>query len=76
MKYTRITVNPNQMGGIACIRGLRIPVATVVGMVNDGMNVDEILTSFPDLQAEDISEALYFAAEAIQEPEIPVITEP
>jgi len=38
MEFTRITVNPEQMGGIPCIRGLRIPVATIVGMIADGMN--------------------------------------
>ena len=54
MKYRRITVNPNQMGGVPCIRGLRIPVATVVGMVADGMNKEEILDAYPDLQPEDI----------------------
>ena len=48
------------MGGAPCIRGLRIPVATVVGMVADGMTVDEILAGYPDLQREDIEEALRF----------------
>ena len=43
MNYTRITVDPRQMGGVPCIRGLRIPVATVVGMVADGMSTAEIL---------------------------------
>ena len=50
MQFTRITVNPAQMGGVPCIRGLRIPVATVVGMVADGMTRDEILAAFPDLR--------------------------
>lgn len=71
MKYTRITVNSNQMSGVPCIRGLRIPVATVVGMIADGMTEAEILTSFPDLEREDIREALHFAAEALQERELP-----
>ena len=60
MKFTRITVNPHQMGGVPCIRGLRIPVATVVGMVADGLTKEEVLTDFPDLEREDISEALQF----------------
>ena len=47
MKFTRITVNPKQMDGLPCIRGLRIPVATVVGMVADGMTDDEILNAYP-----------------------------
>jgi uncharacterized protein (DUF433 family) len=62
MKFTRISVDPAQMGGVPCIRGLRIPVATVVGMVADGMAEAEILASYPDLQREDIPEALRYAA--------------
>ena len=58
MKFTRITVNPNQMGGVPCIRGLRIPVATVVGMIAEGMTEEEILRAFPDLEREDLREAL------------------
>lgn len=74
MKFKRITINPNQMGGIPCIRGLRIPVATVVGMLADGMNEDEILGAFPDLEPEDIHEALRYAAEAVRERELPLVT--
>jgi len=73
MKFTRITVNPNQMGGVACLRGLRIPVATVVAMVADGMPEEEIIGSFPDLTREDIHEALHYAAEAVQERELPLV---
>lgn len=75
MTYTRITVDPAQMGGAPCIRGLRIPVATVVGMVADGMDVAAILDAYPDLVREDISEALRFAAEAVREREIPLPAE-
>lgn len=71
MTFSRITVNPGQMGGVPCIRGLRIPVATVVGMVADGMSNDEILKSHPDLEAEDIREALAYAAEALRASELP-----
>jgi uncharacterized protein (DUF433 family) len=60
MKFTRITVTPKQMGGVPCIRGLRIPVAAVVGMVADGMSNEEILKAFPDLEKEDIREALQY----------------
>ena len=74
MSFARITVNPQQMDGVPCIRGLRIPVATVIGMVADGMNEDEILRAFPNLQREDIREALHFAAEAVQERELPLLT--
>jgi uncharacterized protein (DUF433 family) len=72
MKFTRITVNANQMGGVPRIRGLRIPVATVVGMVADGMTETEILKSYPDLDANDIHEALQYAAEAVRERELPL----
>ena len=72
MKFTRITVNPKQMGGVPCIRGLRIPVATVVDMVADGMEEAEILATYPDLEAGDIQEALQFAAEAVRERELPL----
>ena len=70
--FTRITVDPNQMGGLPCIRGLRIPVATVVGMVGDGMADAEILSAYPDLELEDVREALRYAAEAVRERELPV----
>ena len=66
MKFTRITVDPDQMGGMPCIRGLRIPVATVVGMVAEGMGEEEILKVYPDLEQEDIRETLRYATEAIQ----------
>lgn len=60
------------MGGIPCIRGLRIPVATVVGMVADGMSQPEILAAYHDLEAEDVQEALRYAAEAVRERELPL----
>jgi uncharacterized protein (DUF433 family) len=72
MSFTRITVRPDQMDGVPCIRGLRIPVATVVGMVADGMTVDEILAAYPDLEAADVEEALRYAAEAVRERELPL----
>jgi uncharacterized protein (DUF433 family) len=74
VKFNRITVNPNQMGGIPCVRGLRIPVATIVGMIADGMNEEEILRAYPDLQPEDLHEALRYAAEAVRERELPLVT--
>jgi uncharacterized protein (DUF433 family) len=60
------------MGGAPCIRGLRIPVATVVGMVADGMAEAEILKAYPDLAPADIREALQYAAEAVRERELPL----
>ena len=74
MKFPRITVNPAQMGGVPCIRGLRIPVATVVGMLADRMTDEEILEAFPDLEREDIPEALRYAAEAVRERQLPLVT--
>jgi len=62
MKFTRITVNAKQVGGVPCIRGLRIPVATVVGMVAEEMSEADILAAYPDLEREDIHEALRYAA--------------
>ncbi len=76
MKFTHITINPNQMDGVPCIRNLRIPVATVVGMVADGMTEQEILKAYPDLKREDIRQALQFAAEAVRERELPLATKP
>jgi uncharacterized protein (DUF433 family) len=73
MKFTRITVDPKQMGGVPCIRGLRVPVATVVGMVADGMTTIDILAAFPDLEREDIQEALHYAADAVRERELPLM---
>jgi uncharacterized protein (DUF433 family) len=72
VKFTRITVDSRQMGGVPCIRSLRIPVATVVGMVADGMADAEILAAYPDLQREDITEALRYAADAVRERELPL----
>ena len=73
MKFERITVDPEKMGGVPCIRALRIPVATVIGMIADGMRNEEILDAYPDLVQEDISEALRFAAEAVRERELPLV---
>jgi uncharacterized protein (DUF433 family) len=73
MSFTRITVQPDQMGGVPCVRGLRIPVATVVGMVADGMTEPEIVDAYPDLEADDVREAIRYAAEAVRERELPLV---
>jgi len=73
MKFTRITIQNDKMAGVPCIRGLRIPVATVVGMVADGMTTDQILAAYPDLQPDDIREALAYAAEAVRERQLPLL---
>ncbi len=74
MAYTRITINPEQMDGLPCIRALRIPVATIVGALAEGMSEAEILAAYPDLETEDIREALRFAAQTLQERQIPLVT--
>jgi uncharacterized protein (DUF433 family) len=70
--FERITVDPDMMGGAPCIRGMRLPVATVVAMVADGMTVDEIVAELPDLEVDDVTEALRFAAAAVRERELPL----
>lgn len=72
MAYERITTDPSVMAGVPCIRGLRVPVATVVGMVADGMSTDEILSDFPYLEQGDITQALQYAADAVRERELPL----
>ena len=73
MKFTRITINAKQMGGMPCIRGLRIPAATVVEMFAERMSEADILAAYPDLEREDIYEALRYAAAALRERELPLI---
>ena len=73
MTYTRITTDPERMGGVPCSRDCRIPVATVLAMMADGMAEQEILQAHTDLEPEDLREALRYAAEALREREIPVI---
>jgi uncharacterized protein (DUF433 family) len=76
MEFRRITVDPRQMGGVPCLRRLRIPVATVVSMVADGMSEEDILRAYPDHEREDIREALQYAAAAVREREIPIVPSP
>jgi len=73
MRFERITINPNQMGGLPCLRGLRIPVTTIVGQLAAGRTHAEILGDFPELEEADIYAALEFAAEAVQERELPLV---
>jgi len=72
MTFDRITVEPGKMNGQPCIRGLRIPVATVVAMLADGMTADEIVADLPELENEDVAEALRYAAEAVSERQLPL----
>lgn len=70
--FERITVDAGLMGGVPTIRGLRIPVATVVSMVADGMSVDDICRDLPDLSPDDVTEALRYAAETVRERQLPL----
>jgi uncharacterized protein (DUF433 family) len=63
----RITFDPNIMGGRACIRGMRIPVSVIIGQIANGATVKEILKDYPDLEPEDIKQALEYAAWLTQE---------
>jgi uncharacterized protein (DUF433 family) len=71
-EFERITVDPSKMRGVPCIRGLRIPVATVLGQLAAGVPAEQILLDFPDLEPADISAALEYAAAAVQERELPL----
>lgn len=70
--WPRITIDERQMGGVPCIRGLRIPVATVVGFVAEGLSAAQIGIEHPDLTPEDVREALRYAAEAVRERQLPL----
>jgi uncharacterized protein (DUF433 family) len=65
--FERITFDPQIMGGRACIRGMRIPVSVIVGQVAHGATFQEILSDYPDLQEEDIRQAIQYAAWLTQE---------
>ncbi|MDG4764407.1 DUF433 domain-containing protein [Solwaraspora sp. WMMD406] len=67
-----MTVDAAWMGGAPCVRGLRIPVATVMAMAADGMSADEIVSELPDLVVDDVRTALRFAAETVRERELPL----
>lgn len=71
-QFDRITVDPAQMGGVPCIRHLRIPVATIVGLVAERRTDAEILADYPDLEPEDIRQSLVYAAEAVRERQLPM----
>jgi len=67
LPFDRITFNPGIMGGRACIRGMRIPVSLIVGQIAHGAQVPEVLADYPDLNAEDVRQALEYAAWLAQE---------
>jgi uncharacterized protein (DUF433 family) len=62
MKFDRITFDPRIMGGRACIRGMRVPVSVIVRQIAHGESTEEILRGYPDLQREDIQQAIEYAA--------------
>jgi uncharacterized protein (DUF433 family) len=61
-RFDRITFDPNVMGGKACIRGLRITVSTVLGLVASGMTTEQIIADFPYLEPDDVKQSLEYAA--------------
>ncbi|MCI0518768.1 MAG: DUF433 domain-containing protein [Chloroflexi bacterium] len=69
----RITFNPLVMGGKPCIRGLRVTVGTVVGLVATGYSIPKILSAYPYLEEEDIRQALAYAAWRAEEIELPLV---
>ena len=68
----RITINPEVMGGKACIRGLRVTAGTVVGLMAAGRSATEILQAYPYLEQEDINQSLAYAAWRLEEREVPL----
>jgi uncharacterized protein (DUF433 family) len=74
MAFDRISIDHEKMGGMPCIRDLRIPVSTVLGQLATGRGAGEILEDFPDLEPADITAALEYAAAAVQERELPLAT--
>ena len=71
-KLDRITFNPNVMGGKPCIRGMRVTVGTLVGLVASGNSVEDILKAYPYVEKEDIRQALTYAAWRVEEIDLPL----
>ena len=74
MVFDRLRVDHEVMGGVVCVAGTRIPVATVVGMIADGMDETAILGSYPQLDVEAIRQSLLYAAAALRERELPLLS--
>jgi uncharacterized protein (DUF433 family) len=72
MTLDRITRNPEVMGGKPCVRGMRVTVGMIVGLVASGHSTSEILAAYPYLEAEDIRQALAYAAWRVEEIEVPL----
>jgi uncharacterized protein (DUF433 family) len=73
--FDRITFSPNIMGGRACIRGMRITVSLVVNLVANGMSIDDIVREYPDLEPDDVRQALSYAS-ALANEEVRLFTSP
>lgn len=71
-QFTRITLDPEVMGGKPCIRGMRVTAGTIVGLVSAGYSTEKILEAYPYLETDDIREALAFAAWRVEEIEVPL----
>jgi uncharacterized protein (DUF433 family) len=71
-QFDRITMDPEKCFGKACIRGLRMPVASVLAYLSGGMSIDEMLKEWPELEREDIYQALGFAAALMEERVVPL----
>ncbi len=72
MSLDRVTVDPAQMGGVPCIRGLRVTVSMVLGQLAAGRTVDELLGDYPYLEREDVTAALEYAAAIVNQREVPI----
>ena len=70
---TRITIDPEVMGGKPCIRGMRVTVGTIVGLIATGKTVEDVLAEYPYLEHEDVMEALSYAAWRAEEKEISMV---
>lgn len=71
-QLTRITLDPRVMGGKPCIRGMRVTVGTIVGLIASGKTIDEVLVDYPYLEREDVLEALAYAAWRVEEKEFTI----
>jgi uncharacterized protein (DUF433 family) len=72
VRFERISIDHRIMGGVPCVAGTRIPVATVVSLVAEGSTIAEIVADYPQLNVDDVREALRYAAEAVRERELPL----
>lgn len=72
-KFDRITINPKILGGQPCIRGMRLPVSILIKLIAGGKKIEEILKEYPELEKEDIKQALEFAAWMVSEKQLPMI---